>query len=172
MVEILRRSLKICLLSHGPQDLPHSQRLLQLMLLVYLVSGCISMWPMINVSKGILVMLVDLIVLLSFSLLCLNAFNKTSRFIQTITALTAVGAIFQLLVWPLMLYVNEFSQGETVPVEASLLLLIIISWNLAVYAHIFRQAFEVRSVSSFALTIAYVVVNMSIRSLLFPDLGV
>jgi len=172
MAELLKRYLKICLLTHGPEDLPHSTLLLQIMLVLYFVSGCLSMWPAIDLADSIWVMLLDILILLMFSWVCLLAFNKRSRFIQTAIALTAVGTIFQLLAWPLLMYVDKARQADAVAVEASVLLLVIISWNLAAYAHIFRQAYSIRMLAAFALTLAYVVINMTSRGLLFPDLGV
>lgn len=172
MAEILKRYFKICLLTNGPQDLPYSQLLFQLMVFLYFFTGCLSMWPMVDFSESFAVMLVDLIIMLLFCIICLKAFNKQPRFLQTAIALTAVGVVFQLLAWPLLLYADNAKQVGNVPVEISFLLLIIISWNLAVVAHIFRQAFDIRKASAFALTIAYVVVNMTSRSILFPDLGV
>jgi len=172
MAEILKRYFKICLLANGPQDLPHSQLLFQLMVLVYFVTGCLSMWPMVGFSESFAVMLVDLVILLLFSLICLTILNKRPRFLQTITALTAVGSLFQLLAWPLLLYVNDGRQSENVSAEASFLLLVIISWNLAVYAHIFRQALGIRTLTAFVVTLVYVIINIKTRGFLFPDLGV
>jgi len=172
MAEILNRYLKICLLANGPQDLPHSRLLFQLMVLVYFITGCLSMWPVVDFSDSFAVMLVDLTILLLFSLICLIAFNKRPRFLQTVSALTGVGSLFQMLAWPLLLYVNEAKQSDNVPAEASFLLLVIISWNLAVYAHIFRQAFDVRTLTAFVITLVYVIINIKIRGFLFPDLGV
>ncbi len=172
MAELLKRYLKICLLANGPQDLPHSQLLFQLMVLVYFITGCLSMWPMVGFGESFAVMLVDLTILLLFSLICLMIVNKRPRFLQAATALTGVGSLFQLLAWPLLLYVNEAKQSDNVPVEASFLLLVIISWNLAVYAHIFRQAFNIRTSTAFVVTLVYVIINIKTRGFLFPDLGV
>lgn len=172
MVELLHRYLKICLLANGPQDLPYSRLLFQIMLLIYIVTGSLSMWPAVSFTGGFGVMLLDVSVLLIFCWVCLTAFNCRPRFIQTAIALTAVGSIFQLLTWPLMYYVNDMPQGSVVPVEISLILLVIISWNLAAYAHIFRQAYEIRRPAAFALTLAYVVITMTMRGVIFPDLGV
>lgn len=130
------------------------------------------MWPAVSFTAGINVMLVDAAILLLFCWACLVVFKHGTRFVQTATALTAVGTIFQLLTWPLLFYVNKVDQANTVPLEVSLLLLVIISWNLAAYAHIFRQAFEVSRPAAFVLTLTYVVINMTTRGVLFPDLGV
>ena len=172
MVELLKRYLKICLLTNGPEDLPYSQLLFQFALFLYFISGCLSTWPTVAMSDSIWVMLLDIIILFVFIWVCLFAFNKRSRFLQTITALAGVGAIFQLLAWPLLFYVNQAKQLDTMPIEASFLLLLIISWNLAAYAHIFRQAFGIRMPAAFIMTITYIVINMTTRGMLFPDLGV
>ena len=172
MLELLKRFFKICLLTNGPQDLPYSLPLLQIMVFIYFLTGCVSMWPSVPIDDSFWIMLLDSGILLVFCWLCLLAFNKRSRFLQAATALTAIGAVFQLLAWPLLLHINDSKQSEVVSVEASFLLLIIISWNLAVYAHIFRQAFEVRMPAAFVLTIAYVMINITTRNIFFADLGV
>ena len=53
----------------------------------------------------------------------------------------------------------------------SLLLLMFVSWNLAVYAHIFRESFGIRLPAAMVLTICYVIITVVARKLFFPDLG-
>jgi hypothetical protein len=55
--------------------------------------------------------------------------------------------------------------------ELSFLLLFLLSWNLAVVAHIFREAFNVRLLAAFVLTLAYKVIEVSLSQILFPELG-
>ena len=171
MLELLNRILKICLLSKGPEDLPHSPALLQITLILYFISGVLNLWPAMPLLGSLSVMLLDVIVLLSFSAVCLRAFNKRERFIQLLTALAAVGAVIQILAWPLLLYINGLASGDSIPAEASILILLILSWNLSVYAHIFKRAFETRMLSAFVLTIMYMIINITLRRLLFPELG-
>ena len=53
-----------------------------------------------------------------------------------------------------------------------MLLLFVVGWNLAVYAHIFRESFNVRMLSAFILTLTYAAITVSVRQLLFPGVGV
>ncbi|MDQ1363771.1 MAG: hypothetical protein QG652_1633 [Pseudomonadota bacterium] len=166
----LKQFFYICLMSKGPQDLPWSHQLLHVSLLAYLISGVLSMLDTTPFDQALLVMLVDLAVLLLYAWLCLQAFNKLSRFIQMATALAGVGTIFQLIAWPLLAYIDN--QPETTASGLSIWLLFFVGWNLAVYAHIFRESFNVRMLSAFVLTLTYAVITVSVRQLLFPDAGV
>jgi len=170
MLSQLKPFIYICLMNKGPQDLPWSYGLLQVAALAYLISGVLSMLSAAPVDQSLLVMLVDLGVMLSFGWLCLKAFNKSPRFIQMSTAMVGVGTIFQLLAWPLMAYIDN--QQEVSAPGTSLLLLFVVGWNLAIYAHIFRESFNVRMLSAFVLTLAYAVITVTVRQLLFPGLGV
>ncbi len=171
MAELLKRFLNICLLTQGPQNLPHSNLLLQILLVVYFITGSLSMLPGTAFEDGVLVMMLDLAVLLLFTWFCLQVFKKQARFIQTTIALAGVGTIFQLLAWPLLVQMESLKQSGETSVEISLLLLVIISWNLAVFAHIFRQAFDVRMLAAFVLTLAYLIINVTVRYLIFPQVG-
>jgi len=171
MTELLKRFLNICLLSQGPQDLPHSSLLLRILMVVYFLTGSFSMLSSTSFEEAVLIMMLDLIVLVLFSWFCLQAFKKQARFVQATTALTGVGSIFQLLSWPLLIQMESVKQSGEVSVEVTLLLLIIISWNLAVFAHIFRHAFGIRTLAAFILTLAYVMINVTARYLIFPEVG-
>ena len=170
MAELLKRFLNICLLTNGPQDLPHSNLLFRILLVMYFITGSLSMLSGTVFENAVLVMMLDLAVLLLFTWFCLQAFKKQARFIQTIIALAGIGTIFQLLAWPLLMQTESIKQSGETSAEVSLLLLIIISWNLAVIAHIFRQAFDIRMLAAFILTLAYVMINVMARYLVFPQL--
>ena len=172
MTELLKRFLNICLLSNGPQDLPYSYLLFRILLVMYFISGILSMLSSTVFEDGVLIMMLDVSVLLLFTWLCFQAFKKQPRFIQTMTALAGVGTIFQLLAWPLLIQVESLKQSGETSIEVSLLLLIIISWNLAVFAHIYRHALGIRTPVAFILTLAYVMINVTARYLIFPQIGV
>ena len=171
MSELLKRIFNICLLTRGPQDLPYSVLLMRLMLLIYFVTGLASLLTTVSSNVAVLVMLVDVGILLLFSWLCLRAFRMSSRFVQMMTALTGVGSLFHLLSVPLLAQIKIASASGQVAGELSFLLLFLISWNLAVIAHIFREAFGVRLLAAFVLTLAYKVIEVSVSQILFPELG-
>lgn len=170
MAELFRRFFRICLLAGGPQDLPYSHALLRLSVLFYLLSGIASMLSATTLDMALLAMLADLAVLLLFGWLCLKAFGKAARFVQMTSALAMTGAAFQLLAWPMLVYL-EGLPADSPSISISLLLLLITGWNLAVYTHIFRESFNVRMLAAFVLTLCYAVISVSVRQLLFPELG-
>lgn len=167
MAELLKRFFQICLLAKGPQDIPHSSILMRVLLVVYFITGLLSMLPSVDMQQAVLEMALDLVVLLVFVWFCLQAFHKQARYVQTVSALAAIGALFQLLAWPLLAYLEAGRQAGDPVSELSLLLLLIVSWNLAVYAHIFRESFSIRMLAAFIMTIAYAVINISVRQILY-----
>ena len=89
-----------------------------------------------------------------------------------LSALAGVGAMFQLLEWPLQLLIASAETTAQFLAELSLFLLIAVSWNLAVFAHIFRESFGIRLLSAFLLTLAFAIINITVHQMLFKDLGV
>ena len=171
MSELLKRLFHICLLTRGPQDLPCSVLLLRLLLAVYFISGLFSLLTTVSVDVAILVMIVDIAILMLFCWVCLQAFKLRARFVQTMIALTGVGSLFHLLSVPLLAQIQVAGATGQVAGGVSFLLLFLISWNLAVIAHIFREAFNVRLLAAFILTLAYKVIEVSVSQILFPELG-
>ena len=158
-------------LNKGPQDLPYSSALMRLCLLLYFFTGLPGLLTNSEFDQAVYAQALDVLVLLTFIYLCLQAFAKLARFTQTITALAAVGAIFQLLVLPLLLNSQEVTEVSQVSLGVSLLLLMFVSWNLAVIAHIFRESFGIRLPAAMALTICYVFITLLIRKFFFPELA-
>jgi len=172
MAALLIRFLKICLLSQGPQDLPYSSALMRTTLLLYFVTGLFGLSTLMTFEESLPVMLVDIVLLMAYAGLVLRAFNKRQRFVQMVTALAGVGAIFQLVEWPLQLMIASAEASANLSAEISMILLIAVSWNLAVFAHIFRESFEIRLLSAFLLTVAFAILNITLHQMLFNDLGV
>lgn len=168
MSEFVKSFFYICLLSKGPQDIPYSITLFRLGLLAYLLTGVLTLAQGMALEQAIPASLVDLAILLIFARVCLHMFGKLPRFTQMMTALLGVGAVFQVLAFPLLISIQA---GEPGNVELSLILLLLFSWNLAVYAHIFREAFEIKTGSAFLITLAYTVMSFSANQMLFPQVG-
>jgi len=159
------------ILNKGPQDLPASSVLLKLSLLVYFVTGLPSLLENVDIEKAVLAQALDVLVLMLFTYLCLQAFTKLERYTQTLIALAGVGAIFQLVVLPILFEFQDVEEASQAMLGISLLLLALVSWNLAVIAHIFRESFSVRLPAAMALTICYVFITLSVRKFFFPELA-
>lgn len=172
MAALLIRYFKICLLAQGPQDIPYSIVVFRGSLLAYFVTGLLGLSTIFSFKQSLPIMLVELALMLTYAGLVLKAFKKMPRFVQMVSAMAGVNAIFQVIEWPLQfLIASARSAGQVAP-DISMLLLIAVSWNLAVIAHIFRESFEIRLLSAFMLTVAFAIINITVHQLLFKDLGV
>jgi hypothetical protein len=172
MSELLKRYLQICLLAKGPQDLPFSVLLTCLSLLFYFITGFFALLTLASGDVAALAMLVNTGILLVFCWACLQVFRLPERWLQMIAALAGVGVLFHLLSLPLLAQSQNLRGGDQVPAELSLLLLFLLSWNLAVVAHIFRETYNVRLSVAFILTVVLVVIELSASQILFPELEV
>ena len=159
------------ILNKGPQDFPHSMVLMRLCLMAYFLTGLPGLMSTTNFESSVFAMALDTAVLVAFVYLCLQAFGKSERYVQTVIALASTGALFQLIVLPLLFNTQEAQQATDAMLSLSLLLLMFVSWHLAVYAHILRESFSIRLPAAMALTICYVVITVVARKIIFPGLG-
>ncbi len=158
-------------LTKGPQDFPYSMVLMRLCLVVYFLTGLPGLASSASFEESVIAMSLDTLVLVIFVYFCLQAFSKNERFTQTVIAMASTGAVFQLAVLPILF---NFQVEQPVTEEMfsmSLLLLMIVSWNLAVYANIFRESFSVRLPAAMALTVCYIIFTVVVRKLAFPELN-
>lgn len=158
------------LLNKGPQDFPYSMVLMKFCLVVYFLTGLPGLLVSTSFEQAIFAMALDVVVLLLFVNLCLRAFSKSERYVQSITALASIGIVFQLSVLPLLYKLNLNPEAAAEMVSLPVLFLIFFSWNLAVYTHIFRESFGVRLPAAMILTVCYVVIYVLARKLIFPEL--
>ena len=170
MSELFKRFFQICVLARGPQDLPYSQFLLRLCLLTYFFAGLLRALTWVSLPSALGIMLLDIGVLLAFSWVCLQSFKHLSRFVQMISALCGVGTLFYLMSIPVLAQIHLLENAGQGSAGLSMILFFLICWNLAVVAHIFRESFSVSLPAAFVLTLAYVMIEISIGQLLFPEL--
>ncbi len=159
------------LLKKGPQDFPCSFVLMRLCLIVYFVTGLPRLLISVDFFQAVLIMSLDIIVLWAFVYFCLQVFSKSERFTQSITGFASVGAVFQLMVLPLLYILNSDPEvAKTTPL-LPILFLLFFSWNLTVYAHLFRESFSVRLPAAMALTVCYIIISWFITTVFFPELA-
>ena len=169
MAALFKRFLNICLLSNGPQDIPHSIILFRILVVLYLLTALAGWSVKLELATALLASITDVLMLLVFIQLMLMGFAKSERFIQTASAMLGIGVIFQVLELPLMhVFVAEQQNASA---EVGFILLALYSWNLAIFAHIFREALSVRLLAAFIITLGYVILAMTVYPFLFPDLG-
>lgn len=134
--------LDICLFRKGPQDVPASAVLLKVCLLAYALSGFVVLRLSTPSAIAIPQILLDLALLAGLLYLVLSLRRYPQRFPQTLSALTGVGVLMALLALPLMVWiVRQSPDGDAV--LPSMLLLGLMSWSIAIMAHILRHALNI-----------------------------
>ena len=157
------------LLKTAPQDLPYSIGLMARVIFLYLISGLIVVGGIVEPSLVIARMLLNIGVVLSFSYVLLSSLNLRSRFVQMITALIGTGIVFNLLSWPILIY-NDVEQLSAAAMQIiSMLVLMIISWEILVTAHIFRNALNTKMTQSVILSMALFFISLALSQMVFPE---
>lgn len=162
----------ICRLIKRPQDIPESKNLLTLCLLVYgflsILLAALSQSVDIAVLSGVL----EVILIMIFSLALLQIRGKSSRWVQTVTALAGTGIIISLIALPLYVFIGVDASNDvsssTAQAFGLLLLAILACWNITIMAHILRHALDVNFVLAIIIAISYIWVIFSLTSSIMP----
>lgn len=163
--------MDICLFRQGPADIPASDALFKITLILYLLVGLAvnrldGGWQM-----SLWVSLTELILMLAFAAAVLKLADKSARYQQTVTALAGTGTLLGLVAWPLLWWFYGLEQ-QAQPSNLLLAgLLIVMLWSLMVHAHIFRQALDIRAGSAVALTIGYTLLAVVITGLVMSGVA-
>ena len=156
MKRLIQTLLRIMMLSAGPQDLPYSPAVLLMTLVAYVITGLVILAPGTDgFSTTLLLMAMDVIVLTGFCYFLLYTRSRLPRLLQTITAMAGVGVLFQLLAYPLILMLDNNAASQQGSAVGSLLYFVLISWQLAAVAHIFKQALDMAIGLTLMLSVAY-----------------
>jgi hypothetical protein len=113
-------------------------------------------------------MMLDATVLFAFSYVCLSLLGFRARFVQTVSALAGIGIAYHLLAWPLFIQLHGVTSGQQGVTIAALLMLLLISWQVLVFAHVFRHAMQLSMARALALSFGYLFLSMAVAEILFP----
>lgn len=170
-MSVAQKIIIMLLLKSAPQDLPCSARLMVRVIFLYLISGIVIVGGAVEFSQVIGRMLLNVGIILSFSYVLLSALKLTARFIQTITALIGTGIVFNLLSWP-VLNISGMEQASGLSLQIfSLVVLMLISWEILVIAHIYRHALNTKMTQAVLLSMALFFVSLTLSQLVFPESG-
>jgi multisubunit Na+/H+ antiporter MnhC subunit len=141
MTALINLIFNIMRLRAAPQDLPHSRFLMLFCIGVYLFMGLVI--AMLDQGFGLALLSagVDTLLLIGLAYLALWIRGYKGRTLQTVTAFAATGTVFEFIGWPLVAYLQSISNGG--PSSLSILLLLLIVWNISVIGHILRHAVDV-----------------------------
>jgi len=164
----LQKLLTLLFLKSAPQDLPYSPYLLVKLAAAYLFSGVIVLQSTLNPDDLLAGIVLGFVVQMTFTYLVLQALKRSTRFLQTFSAMLGVGILFNLLSWPVFSVLSDATQSDALKSSMSLAFLMLISWEVLVKAHIFRHALEMKMFSALALSFSLFFISIALSQLLFP----
>jgi len=167
-MHVLPRILAIMLLKAGPQHLPYSVPLFATLAFLYLVSGTLVLTTSMSAGQAAANMVLDTAVLCAFSYICLSLLNYKARFVQMVSALAGIGIVFHLLAWPLFVQIHDMQPQQQGATIAAVLMLLLISWQVLVFAHVFRHAMQMSMMRALALSFGYLFLSMAAAEVMLP----
>lgn len=162
------RILAIMLLKAGPQHLPYSVSLCAMLALLYLATGVLVLTTSMTIGHSAASMLLDVAVLFSFSYFCLSLLQLKARFVQMVSSLAGIGIVYHLLAWPLFIQIHSVQAQEQSAKISALLMLLLISWQVLVFAHVFRHTMQMSMGRALALSFGYLFLSMAAAEIIFP----
>ncbi len=162
----------ICRLIKRPQDIPESRNLLTLCAVIYGSLSILLASLSQPVENAILAGVVEVVLIMIFSLALLQTAGKSSRWTQTVTALVGTGIIISVIAFPVYILIGV---GELNDIDSStakslglLLLAALACWNIAIMSHILRHALEINFAIALFLAITYIWVIFNFTSAILP----
>ena len=170
MFSLLRIFIDLCRFRSAPQDLPYSKFLMSLCVGCYFIVGFIVAVADQPFGQSIIITSADTGLLVGLAYLGLWVRDSIPRATQTITALAGTGALFELVGWPLVTYLQNLQEGETSGL--ALLLPGLVIWNIAVIGNILKHALEIPMWIGTGIALLYIYTAIRVMSVLYVAGGV
>lgn len=169
---MLKMWVELCRLRIGPQDIPFSHALLLLTLCAYVLSNIFISLLHTSLAQALMVSILDVLLLALFLRFTLYTRGASARFIQTLTALTGVGALVGLLVLPLMQVMTR-AQIDELPAPPVVLLLwvFLVLWSIVIMGHILRHALSLKLSTGIVVGVLYTLLSFMVMQAVFPMTG-
>ncbi len=170
-MSVLQLLFSMLLMKSAPQDLPYARPLAVKLGVFYWISGVVVLNSTLRPPALLESMTLSLLILLVFPYIVLKAFRLQARYVQTLSALVGVGALFNLLSWPILALFAGPLEEESLATVLSFAFLMLLSWEVLIKAYIFRHAMEIGMLNALLLSLALFFIAMTLSRLLFPDQG-
>lgn len=165
MLALLKMFIDLCRLRAEPQDLPFSQFLMVFCIGCYFLLGFSVSIQQQGFGLAILTAGADTALMIGLAYLGLWVRDSIPRAVQTITALTGTGALFELVGWPLVTFLQQLNEGESS--NLSLVLLALVIWNITVIGNILRHALEVPMWVGTGIALLYIYTTLRVMAVLY-----
>jgi hypothetical protein len=171
MSYLIQSFWEICLLQKAPQDIPYSRGLLFLLLPVnFLVGTLYLVFSSLEVGLGSILLFASIHMLFflgSLSVLML-LMGYAARIVQTLVALLGTDIIITLLAMPVVMAINNASELAG---YFGIILLLLITWNLVIMAHILRHALSVSFLLAGLIAFGYFMLSIKLVDSFLPATG-
>ena len=167
MFAYLNLLFNICIFKKGPQDIPQSSVLLRLTIISFGIISYLLKQISADSFSALLQVGVELIIIISFTLLILSISNKFHRFVQTACALLGTDALISLFAMPIIATLSLDSNN----ILASFSMLALIIWSWLVTTHIIRHAINKPFSFAAGIVFLYIFSTYQIIWALFPPIS-
>lgn len=157
------------LLKAAPEDLPYSLGLMNRIIFLYLLSGLLVQSGLVEPTLSIGRMVLNIAITMFFTYVVLASLELKARFVQTLSALVGVGIVFNLLAWPLLLQLAADDPAKPVAGISSFLILLLMSWELLVTAHIYKHALNAKMGHAIILSLGLFFISITLAQMIFPE---
>ena len=162
MLDLIKLLFDICLLKKTPQDLPDSSGLLKILATANLGINFLLMNLSTDWFNAVLKAAVGVLLIGSFSWICLFVSGKLTRFCQTTSALLGADALLDLFALPLIATMTVNPEN----LLAFLAMIGVIIWHWLITGHIMRNALEQSFAFSLGLAFLYLVIAFQVTALI------
>ena len=165
MISLLKLFFEICRFQANPQDLPSSFILKYLAITSYALVAMLSALLSQDLAFALLSVFVDVAMLMGLGYGGLWVRNLSGRTTQTVTALAGTGTIIGLVGYPVLAWVQSTANNPSV--MASIMLLALVGWNVAVIGHILRHSLSLPLWVGMGISMFYIYTSIRIMSVLY-----
>ncbi|MDH5784201.1 MAG: hypothetical protein OEZ16_01165 [Chromatiales bacterium] len=168
METLIQAFFRILMLRAGPQTIPPSATLMWLILLLHIAIGFLLTIFTHTLGYSLFTSLIGTLVMVAVVHGLLLLLNRRERYLQTITALAGCEVILGIMLLPLP--INELYFGEDAGTEIRFLIaitgLVIVGWNVALAAHIFRHALSTSMGWGLLCSIGYFAISITVGDIM------
>ena len=164
MSALINIFFEICLLKKGPQDVPASRFLFQLVLLAYVSLNAIMLMLLEDdFVYSLVAIVVDLFLVVGLIKLVLIFANMPDRFLKTISAVLGTTIVMSIGMMMAQVWYDSV-ESEAAKEFPGFLALVIFGWNIVVIGHILKNALDTFLSIGILLAVVYILVQASVLS--------
>lgn len=165
MYELLKLFFDISLFKKGPQDIPDSNWLLRLLIVINIFISFLIIILSSNIVDTVLQVLLGVLLILGSSWIILYVAKKLHRYLQTACALIGTDTLISFFALPAM--ATLIGQGTLI---AFIAIVILMLWHWLVTGHIFSQTLEQPFSFGLGISFLYILTAHQFMGLLFPEI--